>query len=145
MKKSAIVAAVLVGAVSVTMLAGWGRWGGPMDAQKISRIVGAHVDNALDEVDATDAQRVKIKALQDQLVQDGIKLRDGNKESRQALVAQWESPTVDRDAVHSIVDKRIDDVRAFAHKVADTFISVHDILTPTQRATLSAKAKERME
>lgn len=144
MKKTSIVAAVLVGALSITMLAGWRSWGGPMDAQKISRIVGARLDNALDDVDANDSQRKQIKAIQDSLVQEGVKLRDANKDSRKELLAQWESATPDRAKVHSIVDQRIDEVKVFAHKVADGILSVHDILTPTQRAKITENVKERM-
>lgn len=142
MKK--VLAVVGLAVLSVTMLAGWRSYGGPIDAQKLSRIVGARVDNVLDDVDATDAQRLKVKAIQERLIKDGIALRDQQKDTRKELLAQWELANPDRSKIHSLVDQRMDELKAFAHKVADAMIEFHGILSPQQRATLTEKVKDRM-
>ncbi|EAU67384.1 hypothetical protein STIAU_7889, partial [Stigmatella aurantiaca DW4/3-1] len=38
---------------------------------------------------------------------------------------------------------RIDAVRAFAHKVTDTALEVHRLLTPKQRQELASEFRER--
>lgn len=143
MNKS-VIAAVVVGLLSVTMLAGWRSYGGPMDPAKVSRIVGARVDNALDDVDATDTQRTQIKAISERLVKDGFELRKSKAETKKAVLAQWESSAPDKSKLYALVDARLADFKAFAYKVVDAGVEVHGILNAKQRGILTEKIKERM-
>lgn len=115
------------------------------DPASIDRMVTARLDDALDDLDATPAQRAQVTALKDKLVQQGAALRQGGREARRELVAQWDSAAPDRARVHAIIDARADAMRAFAHKAADAAADLHDILTPEQRARISKKIHRRME
>lgn len=143
--RNSVIAAVAVGMLSVTMLVGWRSYGGPMDAQKVSRLVGARVDNVLDDVDATDAQRAQVKSIQERLIKDGLELRKGNVETRKELFAQWESTNPDKQKIYGVVDARAEEFKAFAHKVVDAAVEFHGILNATQRGILTEKVKVRFE
>ena len=103
--------------------------------------VTAHLDDALDDLKATDAQRAQIQALKDKLLKDGQALHQGQADAKKALLAQWDSATPDRAAVHALVDARIDAIRAFAHEAADAGLDLHGILTPEQRAQIAKKVQ----
>lgn len=102
-------------------------------------------DDALKELDATDAQKKEVNAIKDRLFEDGKELFVRNREVKTELFAQWEAAQPDATKVHQLVDERFDALRAFAHKVADGALELHRILTPEQRKEVTDHAKERME
>ncbi len=136
-----IAGATVVAALAAVMVfaTGWGHHHGPRDPAQVAAFVSRHVDDALDDVDATPQQRQEIHAVVDRLVQDGQKLRAGHAGVRQELVAQWDAAQPDAAKLHALVDERIDALRAFAHEAVDAGVRVHGILTPQQRAKLSTK------
>jgi Spy/CpxP family protein refolding chaperone len=104
-----------------------------------------HLDELLDEVDATPEQREKIVAIKDRLVEKGQALRAGRREGMKDLLAQWRSATIDTAAVHAKIDARAKEMQAFAHEAADAMAEVHGILTPEQREKVAARWQRRME
>ncbi len=139
-------AAVLAGLV---LLAGFA--GGcaahrhPRDPAEVAAFVSSHLDDALDNVDATASQRQQIHAIVDKLVQDGVKLHAAQADARKELLAQWDSAQPDRAGISSLIDQRIDALRAFAHEAADAAVDVHGVLTPEQRAKVSKKIHRHMD
>ncbi len=123
---------------------GCGR-GAHADPARIDRLVTEHIDDALDDLKATDAQRAQVHVLKDKLLQDGQKFAAGQREARKAFVAQWDAAQPDAAQVHALVDARVDALRALAHETADSAIRLHGILTPEQRAQVSKKIHRRME
>ena len=115
------------------------------DPASVDRMVTSHLEDALEDLDATPAQKAQVMALKDRLLQRGAALRQGNQDTRRQLLAQWDSASPDRAAVHALVDARIDAMRAFAHEAADAAVDLHGILTPEQRAKISKKVHRRME
>jgi Spy/CpxP family protein refolding chaperone len=109
------------------------------------RFVSHRVDDMLDDVKATDAQRQQITAIKDKLVADGKALRATHADLRKELLAQWQSDQPDAARVHSLVDGRADAMKGFADEVADALLQVHGILTPDQRAQLAKKMQRHME
>ena len=135
-KKMLLVAVLGLGAMAV--LAGFGgRFGHQrMNPKKAYRLVSAMVENKLDDIDATDAQRTQVNALKDDLFAEAKKLREGHRAARQELAGQWESERVDSQRVHAVVDQQLDALRAFAHQAADAAIKLHGLLSPEQRVQL---------
>ncbi len=135
----------LAGLAAVIALAGFGRCGGPdrHDPAQMAAFVTDQVDDVLDDLNATDAQRQQIHAIKDRLLAQGMELHKDGEPLHGEVKAQWESATPDRARLHALVDQRFDAMRAFAHQAVDAGIEVHDILTPEQRAKLEKKA-ERM-
>jgi Spy/CpxP family protein refolding chaperone len=119
-------------------------WGGPRDPERVKQMISWKVDDRLDELKATDAQKQAIHGLKDSLFEDGKRLFEEQKGARAEMLNQWESPNPDAKAVHALVDARMDAFRAFAHKVADAALEAHRILTPEQRKQVTTEVRERM-
>ena len=139
---------VLLGLAAVVVLAAGfrgGCGGHRHDPAGIDRMVTAHLEDVLDDLDATPAQKGQVMALKDRLLQQGAALRQGSQETKRELVAQWDSAAPDRAKVHALIDARIDAMRAFAHQAADAGVDLHGILTPEQRAKISKKIHRRMD
>jgi len=138
-----ILVSVVAGVTAIVMLAGFGPgrgWrGGPFDQKRAYRFVTFQVDSKLEDLNATDAQKTQVNALKDELFNEALKLREDHQATRTELLAQWDAQQVDSKRVHQIVDERFDAFRAFAHKVADSAIRLHDLLTPEQRAQVKAQ------
>lgn len=153
MKKIAIAAVLavsLVGASSFAAQGGFGRGFGPgfgpgRDPQKAYRFLSFRVDSALDEIDATAAQREKIHQLKDSLFADVTQMKSDSEATGQLLKAEWESASPDSAKVHRVIDGQFDAWRALAHKVADAAISLHDTLSAEQRAQLAQQLPPRGE
>ena len=143
MKKILSTALVLaVFAVGTLTLTAFRHHGGPAHFDKF---VSHRVDDMLDDVKATDAQRQQITAIKDKLVADGKALRATHADLRKELLAQWQSDQPDAARVHAVVDGRADAMKGFADEVADALLQVHGILTPDQRAQLTKKMQRHME
>ena len=108
---------------------------------RMTRMVNAHVDDLLDDLKATDAQRKQTHVLVDGLLKDGEALRDGHEQAREDILAQWNQPKPDAAKVHALVDTRFDSFKAFAHKVVDAGLQFHDLLTPDQRTEVSQRVE----
>ncbi|HEX8818573.1 MAG TPA: Spy/CpxP family protein refolding chaperone [Archangium sp.] len=117
---------------------------GARDPERVKQMVTWKLDDRLEGLKATDAQKQSIHGLKDSLFEDGKRLFEEQKGARAELLDQWESPTPDARAVHALVDARLDAVRAFAHKVTDAALEAHRILTPEQRQQVTAEVREHL-
>lgn len=141
-KKIAIGGAAALGAFAAIALLGAFRAHGGLhgrDPAEVAAMVSTHLDDALDDLDATPAQRQSIHAIADRLVADAMKLRGEHAGTHRELVAQWDAAQPDAAKLHALVDARIEEVRAVAHEAVDGAIQAHGILTPDQRAKVSRK------
>ena len=131
--------------VAVVTLTGFRGCGHPdhRDPAQMSAFVTERLNDTLDDLDATPAQRTQLQAIKDRLLPDVQKLHATRQATHQALLAEWSAEKVDRAKVHALIDERADELRALAHEAADAAIEAHDALTPEQRARL-AKKVERM-
>ncbi len=141
MKKIAVVASAIL---AVALLSGF-RSGWKRDPERIKQMITWKLDDKLDDLDATDAQKKSVHAVKDRLFEDGLRLAQEHKATRMEVLTQLESPNPDAQKLHAVVDERIDAARAFAHKVVDAALEVHRILTPEQRKELSTEYRERMD
>lgn len=112
--------------------------------ERFEKMVQWRVDDALDELDATQAQRDRVQALTKESLAATKPLAEQAKSTRTALMSEWKSSTPDAAKVHALVDGQLDAVRAVAHALTDKALEVHALLTPKQREVLTAKA-ERFE
>ncbi|HUK66803.1 MAG TPA: Spy/CpxP family protein refolding chaperone [Anaeromyxobacteraceae bacterium] len=136
---------ILGSVLAIIVLAGAGlalaafRGHGDGDPARFERFFTHRLDDMLDDVRATDAQRQKVHALRDRLVADGRALHEGQLEARRDLVAQWKSDAPDQAKVLAIVDARADALKRMADEVAHALLDLHEILTPAQRALITRK------
>jgi Spy/CpxP family protein refolding chaperone len=109
------------------------------DPAQMAAFVSARVDDLLDDVDATPAQRTQVNAVKDRLLEAAQKAHAGQDQARAAALAEWKAETPDAAKLHKLVDARIDEMRAFAHQAVDGAVEVHGVLNAQQRAKLTKK------
>lgn len=144
MKKTLIIAGTAIAAVTLLTGFGFGRHHrGTPDPERIRQMVTWKLDDKLDDLDATEAQRTSIHAVKDRLLNDGQALMEEQKAARTEALTQLESATPDAAKLHALVDARIDAFRAFAHKATDAVLEIHRTLTPAQRQTLASDIRAR--
>jgi periplasmic protein CpxP/Spy len=132
--------------VSIVTLTGFrGGCGRPdhRDPAQVAAFVTERLDDMLDDLDATPAQRTQLQAIKDRMLQRVQALRATRQATHQTLLAEWNAEKVDRAKVHALIDERAAEMKALAHEAADAIIEAHDALTPEQRAKVAKKA-ERM-
>ncbi|SET33309.1 Spy/CpxP family protein refolding chaperone [Stigmatella erecta] len=142
MKKIAIAASALL---AVALLTGFRGGGWSRDPGRIQQIITWKLDDKLDDIDASDAQKQSIHALKDRLFSDGQRMMGEQKATRLEVLAQLESDRPDSQKLHALVDARIDAMRAFAHQVTDAALEAHRLLTPQQRQELATEYREHAD
>ncbi|MBN1207135.1 MAG: periplasmic heavy metal sensor [Myxococcaceae bacterium] len=142
MKKKIAIAASAV--LAVVLLSGFRGGGWSRDPERIKQMITWKLDDKLEDLDATADQQKAVHAVKDRLFDEGKLLATEHQASRLEVLTQLESDYPDAQKLHSLVDARLDAVRAFAHKVVDAALEVHRVLTPEQRKELSTEYRERM-
>ena len=138
--KAAVLGLVVVGGFSSAAMAFGGKG---HHGDRMEKFINWRVEEELEDLDATPAQTQKINAIKDRLLAEGKERHAGNEKARAEAMAQWNQDSPDKARVHALVDERVEDMKAFAHKVADAALEVHAILTPEQRKQMSTKVEER--
>jgi periplasmic protein CpxP/Spy len=141
MKKKLAIAASAV--LAVVLLSGFRGGGWNRDPERIKQMVTWKLNDKLDDLKATEAQKSTIHSVKDRLFEEGKLLASEHQATRLEVLTQLESDTPDAQRLHALVDTRIDAVRAFAHKVVDGALEVHRTLTPKQRKELSTEYREK--
>jgi protein CpxP len=142
MKKGIVIA---VGSVaSLVLLAGFASRMGHSPERAYQHIT-ERVNSLLDQVKATDAQRAQVNQIKDQLFKQGVEIKQSERQLMQELLSKWDAAQVNADEVHALVDQRVDAHRAFAQKVADALIQIHDVLTPEQRAQVKQELSAHLK
>jgi protein CpxP len=141
MKKKIAIAASAV--LAVVMLTGFRGGGWHRDPERIKQMITWKLNDKLEDLDATDAQKASVNAVKDRLFEDGKRLHEEHQATRLEVLTQLESNAPDAAKLHSLVDSRIDEFRAFAHKVTDAALEVHRVLTPAQRQELATEYREK--
>ncbi len=143
MKKTVLAAlgGALVATLALGLMAfGGGRFAHRMhDPAEVAAFVTDRVDDALDDLDATPAQRTRITAVKDRMLAAALSHRGTRQETRDAFVAEWKAEQPDAARLHALVDQRAAEMTAMAHQAVDAGIEVHDALTPEQRAKVTRK------
>lgn len=116
---------------------------GTRDVERARKFISWKVDDALDQLDATDAQRNTAQSLANELIDEGVKLRTAKETVRAGLTEQWKRDRADPAVVHGLVDQMFEEVRAFAHKAADAAIAFHATLSPEQKKQALQMHEER--
>ena len=138
---AAVAIAVLVGFVALTGFRGGCGHGPGNDPAQMAAFVNARVDDLLDDVDATPDQRTKIHTITNRMLESAKEAHAGHDEVRATVLGQWKADSMDRKALHDLVDARADVLRKLAHQAVDATADAHDVLTPPQREKLAKKAE----
>jgi periplasmic protein CpxP/Spy len=116
----------------------------PSDPGRLDRFVSHRLDDLLDDVRATAAQRQQLNALKDKLLADGHALHAGQADAKKQLLAEWRSEAPDKAKVMAIVDERADAMKKMAEEVAAALVDAHGILNESQRALVTRKLERHL-
>lgn len=108
------------------------------------RFATRRIDDVLDEIDATDVQRDKANALKDSFAEELFAMKDDGRDVRATVLEEWKKSDPDPEAMHALVDERIEIYRKMMHKAVDGAFEMHESLTDEQRAQIADMAEERM-
>lgn len=129
-----------VGAVAAAAASGcaWGHHR-HRDPSQVAAMASKHVEDVLDDLNATPDQRTRILAIKDRLLAAVQAAHADRKATHETVLAAWKSDAPDTAGLHALVDQRIDELRTLAHQAVDAGVEVHGVLTPDQRAQLTKK------
>lgn len=130
-------------ALSVAVLGATGCGGGAR-AERMEKMIALRVEDALDELDATQAQRERVQAMTKDSIATAKPLVEEARTARAALLTEWKSERPDANRVHQLVDAQLDSLRTFTHAMVDKGLELHRLLTPEQRAEVTTRL-ERFE
>lgn len=133
---------IAVAAVAGLALTGCGRG---MDAERIEKQLSYQVENLLDDVDATPAQRGRAEELKKQILTDLNPLIAQSAGVRTELFTQLMAPAPDKAKMHGAIDAQFDSMRALSHKLADATVEFLQLLTPEQRAKVNKRLERRIQ
>lgn len=102
------------------------------------------VNEKLDEVGASEAQKQKVREIKDRLVKEAHALRDDRKAFRDELLSILEQDNPDAAQLKAAVRQRTEAFGRLAEDAADAVIELHGVFTPEQRKKLLAEAREHM-
>lgn len=139
MKRAATLVAIVL---PLSLAAGCGMHRrGHVDPARIDEQVTEHLDDYLDDVKASDAQRARIQGIKSRLLPEATALATAQKQVRAEMATQLASERPDPARMHALVDQQLDSLRALAHKAVDGAVEAHTTLTPEQRAPLVKKMR----
>jgi Spy/CpxP family protein refolding chaperone len=111
------------------------------DPARADKQVTEHIEDVLEDVKASDAQKAHILGIKNRLLPEVAALMGSQPRVRQEMVAQLTSDHPDAARLHALVDQQVDAFRAVAHKSIDGVLEAHATLTPEQRAPLMKKMR----
>ena len=100
------------------------------------------VNGALDDLDATEAQRTRVLAVKDRLSAGFKSLHGEHAAVHAAFLREWQKDAMDTAQLHGLVDAKVEELRGSLHQVVDGVAEIHDTLTPEQRKKLTARVQE---
>lgn len=101
----------------------------------------SRADSLLDDVNATEDQRVRVRAVVSDLTKTFAENKKARAGSKDVLLAQLQAPTADAAVVNAEATKATTAFTKNAHAVVDAGVAIHQTLTPEQRSILAEKAK----
>lgn len=141
-KKTTLLAVLITLTLTLTLAAGCGmRRHGEFDPVRVDKQVTGRLDDYLDDVKASDAQKTRILAIKDRLMPQAAALAASQKKVREEVAAQLASDRPDAARLHALVDQQMDAIRALAHKSVDGVVEAHSTLSPEQRAPAMKKMR----
>jgi Spy/CpxP family protein refolding chaperone len=137
--------ALAAGAVGLVGAAGYrahGHGGAIAHHAFAHRFVDFTVAEHLKEIGATEAQKAKVTAIKDRLLEKARALHEERDGLHEELARLFQEDQVDAARVKALVRERTDAVARFGEEAADALVELHAVLTPEQRQKLRAGMQE---
>jgi Spy/CpxP family protein refolding chaperone len=117
---------------------------GPSHHALMGRFVDFAIDEKLREIDATDAQKLKVREITERLMRQGKALHGDHAAFHDELVDLLSRDELDAPALRAAVKARTDAFARFAEEASDAVVELHDAFTPEQRTRLLADLREHI-
>lgn len=115
-----------------------------INPERLLKMVSGHLDDALDRLKATPKQRRQIHALKARLFKAGKKLHGHKGKLVRKVMAVFKKKNPEVKALHGLIDSKLDSMKIFAYKAADTLIQAFRILNARQRALVMKKFSKHL-
>lgn len=111
--------------------------------ERMKKFVDYRVNATLDELEATDAQRVQILGIVDGMVAkvQAEHAKGERKQLAEAVARAIESNDPDTAAINRLIDERAQRMTALAHEAVAAATKIHAQLTPEQRKELAERLR----
>jgi len=116
-----------------------------MSPEKMQKLISYQVNDVLDDLDVTDAQRKQVNGIASEVSKDMMARHKQHKQEHLALLRELETQEANPQRLHALLDQKLDELREMSHQRLDDLLRVNAILTPAQRAKLLALAREHLE
>ena len=113
------------------------------DGERFERFVEWKVEDMLDEVDASDDQRERVRAIATAALADMGEFRDFRRAGREALVEALTQETVDREALEALRQSKLEIADRASQRLLTALADAAEVLTPAQRAELAEELESR--
>jgi Spy/CpxP family protein refolding chaperone len=149
MMSAKLVLALAAGGVGMLGVGAWGahaqgRFGGHRDPLMMRKFIDFAVNEKLDAIGATDAQKQKVREVKDRLMKDGRALHESHAVLRDKVLALLAQDNPDAAQLKALIRERTDAVSRFGDEAADAIVEIHAVLTTEQRQKLLAGAREHL-
>jgi periplasmic protein CpxP/Spy len=147
-----VIAAAIVAVSSATALSAWAQpmHGGMMGGHEGHggmrggpEQMGRHLDNMLDGLNATDAQRTQIKQIAQAAETDIKAQRDAGRALHDKQMQIFAAPTVDAAAAESVRAQLSAQHDQISRRMNQAMLDAAKVLTPEQRVKLGERMKQR--
>lgn len=122
-----------------------GRHGFGRDSAMVHKFVEFLVEEKLTEIGATEAQKQKVREVEQRLVSQGHALHADQAAFREELLEQLAQDEPDAARVKALVRERVDAFARFTDDATGALLELHQALTPAQRQKLLADARAHLE
>jgi Spy/CpxP family protein refolding chaperone len=102
------------------------------------------VSEKLDEIGATPAQRQKVAEVKERLLKAGHALHESRGPLREEMLGLLAKDRLEASELKALVHARVEELTRVADEFAEGVAELHAVLTPEQRQTLLAEAREHM-
>lgn len=137
-----VTAAVAFGGVAAHAQPGPGHRGGP-GMMAPGGMFGGHMEQMLDVVNATDAQRSQIEAIFKAARQDLAGQRDAGRKLHEQMATLYTATNVDAVAIEAVRAQMSAQHEAASKRMSQASIDAARVLTPEQRAKIADVMKKR--
>ena len=131
-----------LGALALVIAAGAAWAQGPGKGFMMKQMISKRVAEAEDLVQATPQQRAQIEKSRDNVLAALEARHKVRGQTHQQLMTLLTADKLNPDDLYAIANQHAQDIQEMAKVIVPEIVAVHDVLTPEQRATLAAKAKE---
>lgn len=141
-----LVALVLVvfGTVAVANYAIGGSMGGCKSGDRGDK-GGKMITRMLDDVDASDAQKEKVKAIFESHQTTLKSLRESGRSLHQEMRALMSAETIDRAAIEKLRQQKVAEMDQVSKEMTSMMTEIAEVLKPEQRQAVAEKMEKHFE